>query len=70
LQEIADITHGEYFLARSADKVAKIYEGLGRRIVFERNDFELTVLCAALGMLLSIAAAVLSLLGSPRPALR
>ena len=68
LQEIADITHGEYFLARSADKVAKIYEGLGRRIVLERTDFELTVLCAVLGMLLSIAAAALSLLAPSRPA--
>jgi Ca-activated chloride channel family protein len=67
LQEVADITRGEYFLARNAEKVSRIYEKLGRRIVLERTEHEITVFVAALGMLLSIAAAGLSLVWSARP---
>jgi Ca-activated chloride channel family protein len=68
LQEIATITHGEYFLARTADKVAKIYETLGRRVILEKHEFEVTALFTALGVVLSLASAGLSLLWSNRPA--
>jgi Ca-activated chloride channel family protein len=68
LKEIADVTRGEYFEARTADKLTKIYEGLGRRVVVERRDREITVLFAAIGVLLALASAVLSLLWSNRPA--
>jgi Ca-activated chloride channel family protein len=62
LQKIADVTDGEYFLARSADKVRKIYQGLGRRVIFERSEHEVTAIFTALGMLLAVAGAALSLL--------
>jgi len=68
LKEIAAITHGEYFLARTADKVAKIYETLGRRVILEKHEFEVTALFTALGVVLSLASAGLSLLWSNRPA--
>lgn len=68
LKAIADITRGEYFLARTADKVAKIYETLGRRIVLERKEHEITAAFTAIGVVLSLAAAGLSLLGSHRTA--
>jgi Ca-activated chloride channel family protein len=64
LQEIADITHAEYFLARTADKVTRIYEKLGRRVVLERTEYEITALVTALGVILSLAASGLSLLSS------
>ena len=68
LKEIADITRGEYFLARNAEKVARIYEQLGRRVVLERREREVSVLFAAIGMVLSMTSAALSLLWSHRPA--
>jgi Ca-activated chloride channel family protein len=68
LKEIADITHGEYFLARSADKLAKIYQELGRRAVLEGRELEITALMTALGMVLWLAAAGLSMFWSTRPA--
>lgn len=68
LQTIADITHGEYFLARTAEKVATIYEKLGRRVVLERREIEITVLFTALGIILSFASAALSFSWSGRPA--
>jgi Ca-activated chloride channel family protein len=66
LKEIADITHGEYFLARSADKLAKIYRDLGRRVVLEGRELEVTALFTAIGMVLWITAAALSMLWSTR----
>jgi Ca-activated chloride channel family protein len=62
LKEIAAITGGEYFLASDARKLTKIYEGLRRRVIFERTEHEITVLFAAVGMILLLAAAALSLL--------
>jgi Ca-activated chloride channel family protein len=67
LKDIADITRGEYFLARNADKVTKIYERLVRRVVLEKTEIELTVLLAAIGMVLSLASAALSMVWSYRP---
>ena len=70
LTNIAAITRGEYFLARTGDKVAKIYESLGRRIIFERREIEITVPFIAAGVLLTLAAAALSLLWTSRPTLK
>jgi Ca-activated chloride channel family protein len=70
LKDIAAITRGEYFLARTGDKVAKIYESLGRRIIFERREIEITVPFIVAGVLLTLAAAALSLLWTSRPALK
>ena len=61
LKNIADITGGEYFLARNADKLKRIYDTLGRRVIFETKQHEVTALFAALGVALSLAAALLSL---------
>ena len=66
LKDIARITHAEYFEARTADKLARIYEGLGKRVVLERKEYEITALLAGLGLVLSLAAALLSLLWSNR----
>jgi Ca-activated chloride channel family protein len=68
LKAIADITRGEYFLARTADKLTRIYEMLGRRVVLERKEYEITAVLTAIGVVLSLAAAGLSLLRSHRTA--
>jgi Ca-activated chloride channel family protein len=62
LRKIADVTGGEYFLARNADKVRRIYEGLGRRVIFERIEHEVTAVFTAIGMLLALSAVAASLL--------
>jgi Ca-activated chloride channel family protein len=61
LKEIASITGGDYFLARNADKLATIYETLGRREIFETGMREVTAICAGMAALLLLAAAGLSL---------
>jgi Ca-activated chloride channel family protein len=66
LQEIADITRGEYFLARTADKLTRIYQTLGTRVVLERTQRELTALFTAIGVVLLLASATLSLFWSSR----
>jgi Ca-activated chloride channel family protein len=67
LQEIAQVTRGEYFLARNADKVKTIYEKLGRRVTLERREHEVTSLVAAMGMIASLASVALSLFGPLAP---
>ena len=62
LQEIADITKGEYFYAGTAGNLNKIYASLTRKVVLERKESEITALFAALAAALSLTAAVLSLL--------
>jgi Ca-activated chloride channel homolog len=64
LKDIASVTHGEYFLARTADKVARVYDKLGTRVVFEKNETEITAVMTALGVLLTLASAGLSLVSA------
>ena len=66
LQEIARITRGEYYLSRTAEKLTRIYEKLGRQVVVERTELEITALVTALGMVLALASAGLSVAGSVR----
>ena len=60
LKNISLLTHGEYFYAGSAEDLKKVYEGLSSRMVTERKETEISGLFAALGALLSVLAAVLS----------
>ncbi len=61
LKNISLLTHGEYFYAGSAEDLKKVYESLSSRMVVERKETEVTALFAALGALLALAAAALSL---------
>lgn len=68
LKEIADITDGDYFLARNAKKVQKVYERLGHRANRETGTRELTGFLAAIGAVLTLVAAALSVLWAvPQP---
>ena len=68
LKAVADITRGEYFLARKADRVTRVYEQLGRSVIFEKSEHEITALLTAVGIVLTLASTGLSLLWSGRPA--
>ncbi len=60
LKNISVLTHGEYFYAGTAEDLKKVYESLSSRMVVERKETEVTALFAALGALLSVLAAGLS----------
>ena len=64
LKDIASVTRGDYFLARTAEKVSRIYEKLVTRVVFEKTEIEITAVMTALGVLLTLAAAALSLVAA------
>lgn len=61
LKTIAGLTHAEYYYAGSAKDLKSVYEKLSSRIVFERRETEITALFAAVGTLLTVLAAGLSL---------
>jgi Ca-activated chloride channel family protein len=61
LKNVSVLTHGEYFYAGTAEDLKKVYESLSARMVVERKETEITALFAALGALLAVVAAGLSL---------
>jgi len=62
LKKIAATTRGEYFRAGDAENLKKIYRHLSARLVLEKQQvMEVTALFAALGALLTLAAALLSM---------
>jgi Ca-activated chloride channel family protein len=68
LRQIAEITRGQYFRADTAERLRGIYEELSARFVVERKEIELSALFAAAAALLTIAAALASLLWFGRAA--
>ena len=60
LKNISLLTHGEYFYAGTAEDLKKVYESLVSRMVVERKETEVSALFAALGALLAVLAAGLS----------
>jgi Ca-activated chloride channel family protein len=61
LKNVSVLTHGEYFYAGTAEDLKKVYESLSSRMVVERKETEISALFAALGGLLAMVAAGLSL---------
>ena len=60
LKAVASMTLGEYFHAGSAVDLTKVYETLNARLVFERKETEVTAFFTAVGALLALLAAGLS----------
>ncbi len=60
LKNIALLTQGEYFYAGTAQDLKKVYQSLSSRLIVERKETEVTALFAALGALLALAGAGLS----------
>ncbi len=61
LKQVALLTRGEYFFAGTAEDLKKVYQGLSSKLVVEKRDTEVTALFAALGALLALIGAGLSL---------
>ena len=61
LKAIAALTEAEYFQAGSAAELKKVYETLNARYVLEKKETEISALMSALGALLVVVAAALSL---------
>jgi Ca-activated chloride channel family protein len=61
LKAIAQLTEAEYFHASTADELKKVYQALSGKIVFAKEEREVTALLAALAALLALAGGALSL---------
>ena len=61
LKQVAMATRAEYFYAGTANDLKKVYQSLGSRLTAQKKETEITALFAALGGLLALAAATLSL---------
>jgi Ca-activated chloride channel family protein len=61
LRDIADMTSGTYHRAASGDELASVYRGLGSSIGYRIEHREITTRFVAIGLVLSFAAAALSL---------
>jgi Ca-activated chloride channel homolog len=62
LQQIAQVTEGDYYHAASGDDLRAIYENLGLQLVIKPEDTEVTALFAGAGMLLLLIGALCSML--------
>jgi Ca-activated chloride channel family protein len=62
LQEIARKTDGQYFAAKSADDLARVYNSLATKLVGEKKLTEIAFIFAGIGALFAMAAGALSLL--------
>ena len=60
LKNIANLTRGEYFYAGTATDLKKVYQSLSSRLMVEKKETEVSSLFAALGALLVLIAATLS----------
>jgi Ca-activated chloride channel family protein len=61
LKQVSLLTRGEYFFAGTAEDLKKVYQSLSSKLVVEKRETEITALFAALGALLAVCAAGLSL---------
>ncbi len=62
LKSIAEITHGQYFYAGTADDLKKVYETLTSKVVLETRETEITALFAAFAALMALLSALLSMI--------
>ncbi len=60
LKGIASLTRADYFYAGTAEDLKKVYQGLSTRLIVEKKETEISALFAALGALLVVLAASLS----------
>ena len=60
LEQVSQMTRGEYFYAGTAEDLKKVYESLSSKMVVERKEVEISALFAALGALLAVLSAGLS----------
>jgi Ca-activated chloride channel family protein len=61
LKQVSLLTRGEYFYAGTAEDLKKVYQSLSSKLVVEKRETEVTALFTALGAVLAVLAAGLSL---------
>ncbi len=61
LQEVADVTGGQYYRAADAEQLVDVFNQLPSQIVLQEQEVEITVGFAAAGALLIVAAVALAL---------
>jgi Ca-activated chloride channel family protein len=61
LKQVAAATRAEYFYAGTAVDLKKVYQSLGSRLSAQKKETEISALFAALGAVLALVAATLSL---------
>ncbi len=62
LQQIAEITEGQYFNAQSEEDLRAIYESIEPHLVIEQDETEVTAVFAGLSILILLVGGMLSLL--------
>jgi Ca-activated chloride channel family protein len=62
LKNMANITHAQYFHAKTETELAKIYKDLNTKLQNETEEREITAFFAAAALLLTLASASLSVL--------
>jgi Ca-activated chloride channel family protein len=62
LQQIAELTHGRYFNAQSAQDLASVYDELHNEIAIEEQEIEITPIVAGASLLTLLLGALSSLL--------
>jgi Ca-activated chloride channel homolog len=62
LRKVADATGGQFYRAQDADQLTKVFQDLPRTVVVQHEQREITVIFAAAGLVLALAAIGLSLL--------
>jgi Ca-activated chloride channel family protein len=60
LKSIANMTRADYFYAGTAQDLKKVYQGLSTRLIVEKKETEISGLLAAIGAVLVVLAAGLS----------
>jgi len=60
LKGIANLTRADYFYAGTAEDLKKVYQGLSTKLIVEKKETEISALFAALGAMLVVLAASLS----------
>jgi Ca-activated chloride channel family protein len=65
LQEVADLTGGEYYAAESANELQDVFQKLPTELITRTETMEISVFFAAFSALLLLLAMVLSMLWSP-----
>jgi len=60
LKQVASATRAEYFYAGTANDLKKVYQSLGTRLSAQKKETEISALFAALGAVLALTAAGLS----------
>ena len=67
MQQIADMTGGEYYAASSSDELLSVFEGLPTYLITKTEVMEISVVFAGFGALLAALAMVMSLRWHPLP---